>query len=653
MNKRILRIVIPVVGIAMLLVGAVVHFGSGAGVGTVKASSGAIADMPAIQKRLLDGLVTSESAGDPPASSNYFPAHGDDQCAQHLGSNIKVNQNCLNLTDPGLQGRAQAQNETAIAQNPKNPNDIVAGYNDYRRGDGTCGVSYSLDGGRIWNDATLPNGFVSGAAFGEVARQYWQASGDPSVAWDTKGNAYYNCMAFMRGDFGLTNNPDESSGIYLFRSTQNNGASWNFPGRPVAQLYNNPGPASGLPLLDKPYMTVDDRVGSPFQDRIYVTYTLFGTDGTAYIFEAHSNDYGESFSSAVLVSASSSLCTVTFGLPTPNGSCNENQFSQPFTGPDGALYVIYDNYNTVALTSTSDNHNQVLLAKSTDGGATFSAPVLVANYNDLPDCATYQAGQDPGRACVPEKGSAQNSVYRAANYASGAVNPTNPSQVVVTFASYINGDSNPSNGCVPTGFAADGNNLYTGVKTAGACNNKILESVSTNGGASFNGTVTDPTTLPIVSSARGQKLTDQWWQWTAITRDGKLAVSYYDRQYGSDETTGTTDVSLSALRNFPLPHFDVIRVTSSSMPLPTEFPDAQGNSLFYGDYTGLSAITQGAHPLWMDTRNKDLFLCSGTGAPGIPPAVCGLTVSSGIVANDQDVFTKTVPLFEFGEDQQP
>lgn len=301
MNKRILRIMIPVVGIAMLLVGAVVHFGSGAGVGTVKASSSAIADMPAIQKRLLDGLVTSESAGDPPTGSNYFPAHGDDQCAQHIGFNIKVNQNCLNLTDPGLQGRAQAQNKTAIAQNPNNPNDIVAGYNDYRRGDGTCGVSYSLDGGHIWNDATLPNGFVSGTAFGEVARQYWQASGDPSVAWDTRGNAYYSCMAFMRGDSGLMNNPDQSSGIYVFRSTQNNGASWNFPGRPVAELHNN----TGLPFLDKPYMAIDDRVGSPFQDRIYVTYTLFGADGTAYIFEAHSNDYGESFNTPVLVSAGS------------------------------------------------------------------------------------------------------------------------------------------------------------------------------------------------------------------------------------------------------------------------------------------------------------------------------------------------------------
>ena len=45
----------------------------------------------------------------------------------------------------------------------------------------------------------------------------------------------------------------------------------------------------------------------------------------------------------------------------------------------------------------------MLLAKSTDGGATFTAPVKVSDYYDLPDCATYQ-GQDPGRACVPEKG---------------------------------------------------------------------------------------------------------------------------------------------------------------------------------------------------------------------------------------------------------
>src|SRR5262249_18759119 len=119
-------------------------------------------------------------------------------CTNHFGNNVKVNQNCLNLTDPDLQGRAQAQNETSIAVDPNNANHLVASYNDYRRGAGPCGSSYSLDGGRTWADSTMPNGFARGTAFGK-AREYWQASGDTSVAWDTRGNAYFSCQVFNRG----------------------------------------------------------------------------------------------------------------------------------------------------------------------------------------------------------------------------------------------------------------------------------------------------------------------------------------------------------------------------------------------------------------------------------------------------------------------
>jgi hypothetical protein len=633
MKNRILRIVIPVVTIAVLLTAAVTYFGSAASVGKAKASSNSASGLTRLQLKLLDGLASSEMNAQSSGAArtkplNYFPDHADDQCSLNKGSNVKVNQNCLNLTDPTLQGRAQAQNETSIAEDPLNPNHLVASYNDYRRGDGTCGADYSLDGGVHWNDATLPNGFTSGAAFGGVLRQYWQASGDPSVAWDTRGNAYYNCMAFMRGP-GVTNNPDLSSGIFMFRSTQNNGASWNFTGRPVAQDFD----MTGATLLDKPYMTVDNHVGSHFRDRIYVTYTLFGSDGTAKIFEAFSSNFGETFSSPVLVSTTSTLCPHSV---VGTGNCDANQFSDPFTGSDGNLYVIYDNFNN-SLASTTDNHNQILLSKSTDGGVSFSPPVLVANYNDLPDCDTYQGtGQDPFRACVPEKGTSNHSVFRATNYGSGAVDPTNASQVVVTFGSYINADSNPSNGCVPAGLAADGNNLYTGVKTQGACNNKILESISTNGGASFNGTITDPTTLPIVSSASGQKLTDQWWQWESFTTNGKLAVSYYDRQYGKDELNGNMDISLSGSTS-SITSFAGVRVTSSSMPVPTEFPNGFGNGVFLGDYSGLTAVTS-AFPLWTDTRSKDLFFCTSNGIP----AVCGGVETSGLVANDQDIFTQRV-----------
>ncbi|MGH7904208.1 MAG: sialidase family protein, partial [Candidatus Dormibacteraceae bacterium] len=533
------------------------------------------------------------------------------------------------------------QNETSVAIDPFQANRVVAGFNDYRRGDGNCYASYSQDGGRSWTDSTVPMSFSRGAPFG-TAREYWQAGGDPSLAWDTKGNAYFSCQVFNRGNTGppppTSPNPDQASGILLYRSTANGGASWNFPGRYATittNVANNPGV-----LTDKPYMTVDNHRGSPYQDRIYVTWTQFAADGTAYIYEVHSSDYGETFSKPVLVSATSTLCGNTYGLPTPQGNCNENQFSDPFTGSDGNLYVVYNNYNNV-LNSAQDNRNQFLLAKSTDGGASFGAPVKVSDYYDLPDCATYQGGQDNGRACVPEKGSSQNSVFRATNYAAGQVNPQDKSQVVVTFGSYINKYSNEKNGCVPTAFAPTGNNAYKGVKTAGACNNKILISVSKDAGATFTGTTTDPRQEATVNSP-DQAGTDQFWQWSAFNRDGRLAVSYFDRQYGSDETTGYSDMSLSGSSG--LDSFGVRRVTSSSMPTPTEFPDSRGNSLFYGDYTGVSAVSK-AIPVWMDTRDPDLFIC------GSPPAVCGGTEPNGLVANDQDIFADTLSIPSGGQGQ--
>lgn len=586
---------------------------------------------PKIQVRLLDATADIEMGYNSPVSPNPQPPRNyspsaQKQCAQQLAGNVKVNQGCLNITNLSLQGRAQAQNETSIAANPADGNQLVATSNDYRRGDGTCGAEWSNNGGASWQDSTLPNGFVNGAAYGGVAREYFQASGDPSVAWDTKGNVYYSCQQFMRGT-PTTNNGDFSSSVYLYRSTQNGGASWDFPGTPVVQDYDT----TGATLIDKPYMTVDNHVGSPYQDRVYVTWTDFAPNGTAYLWGAYSSDYGRSFSAPVLVSTDSPLCSVTYGLPTPSGGCNENQYSDPFTGPDGSLYVVYSNFNN-SVSSATDNHNQILMVKSTDGGKTFSAPVLVGNYYDLPDCATYQGGQDAGRACVPEQGTQQDSVFRATNYPSGAVNPADGSQVAVTFGSYINGGDVAT--CTPTGFSPFGINTFSAVKTA-ACSNKIMVSVSDNGGSSFADT--DPTTMPTVNGP-SQAGSDQWFQWSGFTADGRIVVSYYDRQYGSDESTGNMDVTLSSSTS-PGKQltFGQQRVTSSSMPVPTEFPDAQGNGLFFGDYSGL-AVSNVAHPLWTDTRSPDLFECSASG----PPSLCTATEPSGIQANDQDIFTSKV-----------
>jgi hypothetical protein len=571
------------------------------------------------------------AAGTTGAVGNYSPS-SQGQCSSNLRGDVKVNQNCLNLTDADLQGRGQANNEPSIAQNPMDPNHLVASDNNYVRGDGTCGAHFSLDGGRSWADSTVPNSFTRGPA--GFAREYWQAGGDTSVAWDTRGNAYMSCQLFNRGTVASPN-PDQSSSFVIFRSTQNNGASWNFPGR-YTTVFFDPNGTSGV-LEDKALMAVDNNVHSRFRDRIYVTWTEFAADGSAYIYEVHSDDFGETFSDRTVVSKDSADCTNTFGSATPNGRCNENQDSDPFVGPDGDLYVVYDNFNNQPASGTN-NHYQVLLSKSTDGGQSFSSPVKVSDYYDLPNCDTYQGeGADPGRSCVPEKGSSTKSVFRATNYPSGQVDPRSANRVTVAFGSYINKDSNETNGCVPTGFA-EGNPTYTGVKTPGACNNKILLSVSSNGGATFTGTRTDPRNELLVTQSRGQAKTDQYWQWSAFTSKGQLAIDYYDRQYGHDETNGSSDFSLSGSSN--LVNFGQVRVTSSSMPAPTQFEGPAGGQ-FYGDYVGLAAIDK-AHPIWSDTRSPDLFVCPGSATPGNPPTLCGATETNGETANDEDTFTATV-----------
>jgi hypothetical protein len=192
---------------------------------------------------------------------------------------------------------------------------------------------------------------------------------------------------------------------------------------------------------------------------VYVAWTEFAADGTTFIYAAYSADYGETFSATKLVSRTSALCADTRGASTvaitgENSTCNENMFAQPFTGSDGNLYVIYANYNNAL--APGDNRNQVLLARSTDGGDTFLPPVKVTDLYDMPDCVTYAQGKNPGRACLPEKNPTANAYFRTYNYPVGAVDPTNPSKIVVAFGSYINRHSNEQTAASPPGSRRSG-----------------------------------------------------------------------------------------------------------------------------------------------------------------------------------------------------
>ena len=283
------------------------------------------------------------------------------------------------------------------------------------------------------------------------------AGGDTSVAWDTKGNAYLSCQLFNRGR-PTTPNPDQSSALYVFRSTGTTARRGTSPAVPWSRTTTR---RRGHRARGQAAMTVDNHVGSPFQDRVYVTWTEFAADGTRLHLRVVLGRLRRDFQPRS-GQRDSPLCAARLRAAARAGTCNENQFSQPFTGPDGALYVVCANFNN-ARHAARDNRNQMLLAKSTDGGMTFTAPVKVGDYYDLPDCATYQHA-NPGRACVPGEGVTATRSSGPPTTRSGAVNPTNPGQVVVTFGSYINKTRTRRTGAPRLASPQYGINLYTGVK---------------------------------------------------------------------------------------------------------------------------------------------------------------------------------------------
>src|SRR4051812_8796894 len=107
------------------------------------------------------------------------------------------------------------QDETSIAVNPTNTRNAVGGTNDYRLGYGSSGFYATPDGGNHWYDGIKP--FPTDA---NSARDHIDGGGDPSIAYDRGGTAYYNDLHFMR--------ENDESGIFVARST-NGGFTWSRP----------------------------------------------------------------------------------------------------------------------------------------------------------------------------------------------------------------------------------------------------------------------------------------------------------------------------------------------------------------------------------------------------------------------------------------
>src|SRR2546422_8885202 len=86
-----------------------------------------------------------------------------------------------------------------VCSSDLNRSNLITGANDWNFNDG-CAVNASFDGGQTWT-ATLPNGFIPGVTRftndpGVPGTGFFDAGGDPAVAFGPDGTAYFVCQGF-------------------------------------------------------------------------------------------------------------------------------------------------------------------------------------------------------------------------------------------------------------------------------------------------------------------------------------------------------------------------------------------------------------------------------------------------------------------------
>ena len=279
------------------------------------------------------------------------------------------------------------QNEPAIAQNPTDPMNLIAGANDeidepqctasgcpFTSNVGLSGVYVSHNGGASWTQFSAPAGGDNTASFhasglihtlpgfAKLASQLGVpnliSDGDPGIAFSRNGVAYYSSLAGLRGvaaNFEF---------LTVSRSTDG-GAHWSDP--VLATDRTNP-----VNFNDKESIWVDQSPTSPFQGNVYVSWTLFTSPQfrAEPIMLSRSTDGGRTFSPATKLSPSHN-----------NNAIGGRQGSAVRTAPNGDVYVVWESGVQINGAKT----NAQVFAKSTDGGVTFSKQAVISSIVDIPD----------------------------------------------------------------------------------------------------------------------------------------------------------------------------------------------------------------------------------------------------------------------------
>jgi hypothetical protein len=237
------------------------------------------------------------------------------------GANVDVSNEC------------GPQSETYITLNTANPKQLAAGSNEIYR-DPMRGY-WSADGGKSWGGVDLPLPppiGTNGIRFGS----------DPTLAFDSRGNLFYGYIVVFFG----SGNGINGTQMGVARSTDG-GKTY-----PLASFFSFSGGSDHF--NDKPMITADANINSPFRDNVYIAWDAASGGSTGGgVRVARSSDHGVTY-------------TVT-RADDPKGPGHAIG-AVPFVGPNGEVYLAWNDYAA----------NTIAFSRSFDGGATWDAQRVIA-----------------------------------------------------------------------------------------------------------------------------------------------------------------------------------------------------------------------------------------------------------------------------------
>ena len=286
-------------------------------------------------------------------------------------------------------------NETSIAVNPTNPQNIIGGANDYQLGINPGGhvtesihsrAHVTFDGGRTWSEYPL------------YSNSAYQATGDPSVAFDASGHAYYATLGFRFVGPLNAQNPD-----VLVANSGDEGKTWS-----VSRIAQGSGVETSVgDLLDKEY------VAAWGNGNAIVTFGDFrlgqkGAFVSARIYASVTHDFGRTWSKPQVIS----------------GTLDEAFVSVPTVTSDGRIFVAF--MNTDDLNTGRDHYKVVEVSPAT--GTKIAGPFDVGLVDDGSNDYPFAFGSP----------TYQDSIFRSWAAGNITADPMHPNHLAVVWSDMRN-----------------------------------------------------------------------------------------------------------------------------------------------------------------------------------------------------------------------